>query len=178
VHGHQPDARLFGAFDFVGFGQQRQAIDEAAEARAILAQFVLTRGGDEFQQVFLAAFRFLRRLLAQRAQIPRLIEHLAQRDRDRLVLGHLRHRDEEIVEAFERRVRPRRQRALHDEIFRARPQRSTRTRIVQPCRQQRRRIAGDRERIRLFQRVHHRLANAARRRVHHPPEADIIVRVD
>ena len=85
VQRHHPDAGVARALLLVDVGEQRQAIDEAAERRLRLAALVLARGRHQLGEVLDAAFGLLAALVAQILQVAALIEHLADRDRHRFL---------------------------------------------------------------------------------------------
>ena len=106
VQGHQPDARIAIALLLVHIGQQRQAVDEAAQRRLRLAAFVLARRRDELREVLDARLRVFAAILAQIVQVSASIERLADRDGDRILPRDLGERDEQIAKHGQRRRRP------------------------------------------------------------------------
>ena len=92
--------RFAGAGLLVGLGQQRQPIDEAAERRLGFARLVLARGRDELHQVLDPLVGLFAVLVAQILQVAGLIEHLADRDRDRFPARDFREAGDQIAEAL------------------------------------------------------------------------------
>jgi hypothetical protein len=176
VHRHQPHLRLRRALLLVRFGQERQAIDEPAERGAVLTLLVLARGRHQLLQVLQALARLLGSLVTQVLEVAAAIQHLFDGARDRLLRDRGRERDHQIVEGLERAVRTRRQPPLGEHELRSRPQRATRVRFIETGGHQRRRVERRRQ-VGLLERVHHHLADAARRRVHDATKAHIVVRV-
>ena len=78
---HEPDTRIACALFLIDVREERQAIDEAAKRRLLLAALVLARGRHELRKVLDPSFSVFVALVAQILQIAALIEHFADRDR-------------------------------------------------------------------------------------------------
>ena len=179
VHRHQPHARFLGARCLVGLRQQRQPIDEAAEGRPRLARFVLARGRHELHQVLDPAFASSLLLLAQ-------IRAGSRTGRASMPMASTRSTPAASAESpaiRSRNVRERGERARRQSPLVERHERAAPTAIAATARAAGRRpgaawsapsasgsIASSASMTRL--------ADAARRHVDHPPEADVVVRVD
>ena len=92
----------------VGLREQRQPIDEAAERRLRLARLVVARRRHELHQVLDPLVRFLAVLVAQVLQVAGLVEHLADRDRDRVLPRDVGEAGDQVAEHAQRRDRARR----------------------------------------------------------------------
>ena len=176
---HQPDARVAGALLLVDVRQQRQPIDEAAERRLRLAALVLARGRHELREVLDAALGVLAALLAQVLQVAALVEHLADRDRHRLAAARsrsaltIRSRNA-ASDAAARPVNA----PLVERRARGAPRASWPTAPAAGRPASSGSVVDSVGRRDLLDRVHHALADAARRHVDHAPQADVVVRVD
>ena len=160
----------------VGVGQERQTIHEPAQRRLRLAALVFARGGDELGEVFDPALGVLAPFLAEVLKVAALIEHLADRNRHGLAARHLGEVDDEVAERGEGCGGAVGERAVLETADQAGPQRVGRQRRLKPRRQQGQIVV--RAGLDVLDRLHHALADPARRRVDHPAQAHIVVRVD
>ena len=156
--------------------EQRQTIDEAAKGRFRLATLVFASGRDQFRQVFDPAFGVFAALVAQILQVAAAIEDLADGNGHRFLPGHLGERDDEIAEHRERRGCAVREHPIFEAADEASPKRVGRQRGLKARGEQRQILV--RRRLDVLDRLHHAFADSAGRCVDHPPQADVVVRID
>ena len=108
-------------------------------------------------------------------EIAGLIEHLADRDGDRVPCGHLRQADEQVAKHGERLERPRRKCPLRDRALQLHPQGIGRDDRFEPGGQQRRQF---RRRAQLLEALHHAAPDPASGHVDHAPQAHVVEGID